>query len=235
MSDTETEETTQEDESGQAPDGETSVEEEGEGQADDDGEQTPEAEAPPASSETTVQELDKRATQLSKRGVNYKSSVIEYLQETEQPLVQCGFCLADLPGFFPSPAVQPFTPDQLAFARAVLGQPDEPPYVQGNDAHMCSDCNGWGTVLTGAKRNDQKTRKCFTCGGLGWEGRGSGDIQQGNGAASLTIVAPEQAPPDSADHDPWGRPAGHPGFDMLPKPGMPAHLLPPGMATVNPI
>ena len=206
-----------------------------EGQPDDDGEPTPEPDAPSPSSETTVAELDKRATALSRRGVNYKQSVIEYLQETEQPLVQCGFCLADLPGFFPSPHVQPFTPDQLAFARAVLGMPDEPPYVQGNDAHMCSDCNGWGTVLTGAKRNDQKTRKCFTCGGLGWEGRGSGDIQAGNGAANLTIVTPEQAPPDVADHDPWGRPAGHPGFNQLPVAGMPAHLLPPGMAAVNPL
>ena len=187
------------------------------------------------STEATLEALDRRATQLSRRGGNYRDAVIEYLQETQQPLVQCGFCLTDLPGFFPSPAVQPFTPDQLSFARAVLGQPDEPPLIQANDAKMCPACDGWGQVLTGAKRNDQKTRKCLTCNGLGWEGRGAGEAAPTNGAANLTIVQPEQAPPDVPDRDPWGRPAGHPGFNQLPSPGMPEYLLPPGMHTVNPI
>lgn len=235
MSDTETEVTPDETETEDSPVTDDPGEAEEEGQPDEDGEQPPDSDAPSPSSETTVQELDKRATALSRRGVNYAQAVIEYLQETEQPLVQCGFCLNELPGFFPSPHVSPFTPDQLAFARAVLGQPDEPPLPQARDAHMCTDCDGWGQVLTGGKRNDQKTRICYTCHGLGWEGRGSGDTEPVNGAANLTIVTPEQPPPDVQDHDPWGRPAGHPGFNQLPSPGMPAHLLPPGMATVNPI
>ena len=201
-----------------------------------DGQQDDEQQEQQQSSEAQLRDLDRRATNLMKRGRGYAEAVVEYVVETEQPLLRCGFCLDELPGFLPSPAVQPFTPKQLSYARDVLGQPDEPPYVQATDARTCSDCDGWGQVLTGSKRNDQKLRKCFTCNGIGWEGRGSGDVQTApNGHAHVAIVPPEQVPPDIQDHDPWGRPAGHPGYGLLPTPGMEARLLPPGMATVNPI
>ena len=217
-------------------DGETG-EEDGEGDGDTgEGEEAPEQQEQEPSSEALIAAMDKRATQLQRRGENYAQAVVEYVQETEQPLLRCGFCLDALPGFLPSPAVQPFTPDQLSFARSILGMPDEPPYVQANDAHVCSGCDGWGQVLTGSRRNDQKTRKCFKCNGLGWEGAGAGDVQQTNGSSHVHVIErPEQAPQDAQRYDPWGRPAGHPGYGILPTPGLEQHLLPPGMSSVQPI
>jgi len=185
------------------------------------------------STEASLKVMDKRFNALERRATGYAQAVEELMLETEQPIVRCGFCLPRLPGFIGAPYVQPFTPDQLAFARMILGEPDVPPLVQAQDAHMCAICDGWGTVLTGSKKNNQKSRKCYACDGRGWEGRGAGEVQATNGSAGeVTLTAPEQAEPDSAARDPWGRTPDMPGYYVMPHPGMPAHELPPGMAQV---
>ena len=198
-------------------------------------EEQPDAEQPEPTEPTgaSFEDLQRAIRPVERAIKSYAERIHAYITEHEQPLIPCGVCAPDFPGFIYSPFVKPLNEDQKKFARELIGMPDEPPYVQANDAHMCNACKGWGQVLTGSQRNDQRTRKCFACDGRGWEGAGAQEARVTNGhAGAVAVTLPEQAPADVPESDPWGRTPDHPGYYKMPHPGMPAHELPPGYAPV---
>jgi len=205
---------------------------------DDEPEETPaepeQAPETPPSSPAQMEAMDKAYRSIERSATNYVTRVAEWGQEFEQPIVPCPICAGFLPGFRYSAMVVPFSEDEKKFARTVAGIPDEPDYKQAQDAHVCSDCDGQGKVLTGSRRNDQRTRICFTCKGLGWEGRGAADTaDQRSGANVVAIAAPEQPQDDVPDLDPWLRPPDHPGYGKMPNLCKTEADLPPGWHFVN--
>jgi hypothetical protein len=210
------------------------------GPADDDaapleGEQPPEpAPQPPEPTTPTPEDLDRAFKPVERSIKSYAEKITSYISDTGQPIIACGCCAPDFPGFIYSPMVKPLDESQKRFARELLGEPDVPPYVPTDDAHMCIKCDGWGTVLTGSKKNNQRTRICFVCEGRGWEGRGAGEVQATNGhGGEVALTAPIQALEDSPATDPWGRTPDHPGYYKMPHPGMPEHELPAGYAPLS--
>lgn len=177
------------------------------------------------------EQMEKEFKRVDRAAVRWNDTVVEFIASTEQPIIRCGCCLPGMPGFLFSPAAQAPTEDQVKFARALAGMPEQPPLVQAPNARTCPACEGWGDVLTGSKRNDQVKMRCLTCQGRGFVGDGSltnGSPAPTPGALQLApLEAVDVAPDDAPPTDPWGRAPSHPGYMIMPHAGMADELKPP--------
>lgn len=126
------------------------------------------------------------------------------------------------PGFlFNVPEMLP-DEGQVGALLALLGRGDARDLRPAPDAEVCETCNGWGVGLTGSKAEGQRTKPCKDCNGNGWRTK----VQplapvvdySLNANAGLQTPPPNQ-PFQAADR--WGRPAGHPHYNLDPAAVMP--------------
>lgn len=121
------------------------------------------------------------------------------------------------PGYiFNVPEMHP-TPEAVAALHAILGEAPAFELKEATDAQACDACNAIGDVLTGSKKPGQETKPCPACGGTGWKPKlvaaePPAHVQQFPTAPNTTVSAPNQF--QVADR--WGRPAGHPHYNMEP-------------------
>lgn len=110
-------------------------------------------------------------------------------------------------------------PDETALATldAILGRGASAELLPAEDAEACPKCNALGEVLTGSRKDGQKTKPCAACSGTGWR-------------TKLQPVSPPPAPPATTTNgttsgyninqvpipDAWGRQQGHPHYGIPP-------------------
>jgi hypothetical protein len=121
------------------------------------------------------------------------------------------------PGFlFAVPGMLP-GPEQIAALHEILGDAQHIDLQPATDAEACTACNALGEVLTGSRKPGQETKPCSACNGVGWKTRMATPIQPPN----VTQFPQQPAQPDAAPNqfpvaDRWGRPVGHPHYNMEP-------------------
>lgn len=121
------------------------------------------------------------------------------------------------PGYiFNVPEMHP-APEQVADLHALLGGAAPVELKAATDAEACPDCNALGEVLTGSRKPGQETKPCVHCTGTGWRTRMQmptptpAPVAYTNGG-NTGVTAPNQF--QVADR--WGRPFGHPHYNLEP-------------------
>lgn len=121
------------------------------------------------------------------------------------------------PGFiFNVPEMHP-TPEAVAELRALLGGAAPLELREAEDAEGCGKCNALGEVLTGSRKPGQETKPCTACTGTGWRTKAAPlqvplqVVSNDNG----TVYTPAQ-PNQFQVADRWGRPFGHPHYNIEP-------------------
>lgn len=121
------------------------------------------------------------------------------------------------PGYiFNVPEMWP-TPDDVAALHALLGEAQRIELNVAEDAEACDKCGGLGDVLTGSRKPGQETKPCTACSGAGWRTKA---IQTQPLAAVPIYTTPERGTSNLPNQFPvadrWGRPFGHPHYNMEP-------------------
>ena len=193
---------------------EQAAEEDENGAQDRDGEQEgaqPEAAAAPRSQK----EIDALTGKLEAEATRHTKRVAEIMGDDFSLLVPSPVDWT--PGFiFAVPEMLP-TQEQVAAFDAILGRAQGVEYLEAKDAEMCADCAGLGEVLTGSRKDGQITKPCTACTGTGWRTKAA-PLQlapQPNTAANVTYSITSE-PNQFPVADRWGRPAGHPHYNMEP-------------------
>lgn len=98
-----------------------------------------------------------------------------------------------------------------------LGGDGEPEYETAADREECPDCKGWGEVLTGSKRRENRTGQCFRCNGTGFVTR-QAEVSPLFTPPPVPVAAQPfgAGPPNGGPRDAWDRPMGHPHFGQPP-------------------
>jgi hypothetical protein len=121
------------------------------------------------------------------------------------------------PGFiFNVPEMHP-TPEQVAALHELLGEGPQVELLPAEDAEGCDKCNALGEVLTGSRKPGQQTKPCSGCNGVGWKTR----LQMPVPVAQPTVYQNGSTTTTSQPNqfqvaDRWGRPFGHPHYNLEP-------------------
>lgn len=197
------------------------------------GDPVPEPEpAPEPSSQTVVENADKRFTAEAKR---HENALAKLHPEDWDQFTTCPLCIGDgfltpiQPGEMPDPLWEAVT---VLSGRSQSGELETAPF-----AEVCETCKGRGMVVTGAQNETNYSLPCRTCSGYGWLDVGPfapgvphppnakklPPAQPALAAVPQYPNAPVEPFPDSGIdftpflggvNDPYGRPAGHPRWGM---------------------
>lgn len=202
------------------PDTDEATEDEGEDEAaEDEGDSTedeptePEALAAPAQ---TDKEIEKRIGQLDAEAKRHAKRVNEILGEDALGLVLCEACPPNTPGFhYPAAMFPEGSPERVLYSQLAGGDGAEhrhPDYFK-----TCDECNGYGTVLTGAQlgliTHEISCPVCKTQGYIDLRGQ-EGAPQMATAPLNGSVTDPVVDP--AALDDMWGRPFGHPRHGKFP-------------------
>jgi hypothetical protein len=162
-------------------------------------------------------ELEKMFAKVERANVAYVKRIGESMGEEFGVLEQCPRCASPFLGFIFPPMMRPATDEVKAKVLASIGEHAAMATQKANFARRCDDCDGNGVVLSGSRRNDQKTIRCRAC-----EGKGFVYV----GEPPPPVVGYTEVPVPSAEVngvkedapsvDLWGRPAGHPDYGVHP-------------------
>jgi hypothetical protein len=196
---------------------EAAEEEEQETQEQDGSEPEGPSEASAAAGHVGEKELEKMFAKVERANVAYVKRIGESMGEEFGVLEQCPRCASPFLGFIFPPMMQPVTADVKDKVLASVGEQPAMATQKATFARRCDDCDGNGVVLSGSRRNDQKTIRCQGCEGRGFVYVGERPTQ----VESYTPAPPAPAEgngvqQDAPDTDLWGRPAGHPDYGRHP-------------------
>lgn len=121
------------------------------------------------------------------------------------------------PGYiFNVEGMRPF-PEQLAQLDALLGRGAAAELLPAEDAQACEKCAALGEVLTGSKKDGQRTKPCSACNGTGWVTKFTPMVvPQHLSTGNVAEVAYSTQPNQFQVADRWGRPFGHPHYNLDP-------------------
>lgn len=178
----------------------------------------PEAPEEPVSRGLSEHEFERAAKKLEGAVKRYRAQVAEFMEVSDQPLIESKLDLDFVPGYLFHPQARPLTEEQEAFARAILNEPIEPPFPQDPDTSECPTCEGWGQTKTGSKVAGQNVAKCARCNGHGF-------LRSGQAPAEVRVavngpVEPENVvltPEEESGEDAWGTPRSHPDWGKSPQ------------------
>lgn len=175
--------------------------------------ETPE-QAPPA---PTAEEMEAIFSALEKQAVKHRERVLELAGPLAADLAPCPLCQEQAPGFY----LHDLPPDQaegrIQAIVGVLSGGIVPEYRVSEQVERCDACDGWGRVLSGSRVPEQATVPCTACTGSGHKPK----LEVPGAPPPL----PEQPAPQphipGADNgsglpDAWGRPVGHPHYNIHP-------------------
>jgi hypothetical protein len=177
----------------------------------------PGAEPEPEQEPTGVlseKQLAKALEQLEREATRHSNRVSEIMGEDAQALLPCELCAANMPGFR-----WPVAPEEEVKQRVrlAIGDALNEDWLPADDARICDGCGGRGRVRTGSLDPDHKLKLCRHCSGAGWVAVvGPGQITP-PGSPSAAVAATGGDGGQAAEQpDPWGRPAGHPHYNLHP-------------------
>jgi len=199
------------------PDGEPAADDDAEAAAED-GEPEAAAPAPP-----TQKEIDARHNKLDAEAQRHEKRVAEIMGDDFALLIRSP--LDWTPGFLWNPAVAPLPPEIAGATMALLGVESPADYAHDPGRQTCDKCNGLGQLATGSLVQEQATLPCRFCRGYGWTGEGNPEqlpaptpivpqVYATSGAPTTATLPPPNQPVQAADR--WGRPAGHPHYNIDP-------------------
>ncbi len=194
---------------------------------DEDEDEDPEATALLASA-ASDKEIERRQKSLDREGDRHEKRVREILGADSEGLVKCEACPAAISGYHYGPDdYPPGSPERALYEMLQAGDASmmrHPEWLQ-----TCDECNGFGTVLTGARADLTRTLMCPIC-------KGSGYIDTRRDTTAAPIVAENGAEPppaapaasvDDPDVDMWGRKRALPTGEVNPRFGkFPIFLTP---------
>lgn len=173
------------------------------------------AETPPGEEPVTEARLNELARKRDAEDERHEKRLRQIMGNLFEGHEVCPLCLATgwLVPFEPGT----FDPGQREAVEAAMGVAQEPEYREAKDAHKCETCDGWGKVLSGARRDESRFVDCVDCGALGYQ-----RVAPGSNVTQMPMVTfppagpPAAAAPASAMFDPWGRAGGHPDWGRNP-------------------
>jgi len=179
----------------------------------------PEAPQEPSGAAGAVgeKELERMFRKVEQANVAYVKRLGQTMEDEFGVLEQCPRCASPFLGFIFPPSMQPVTAEVKDAVLLSVGEQPAMATKLANFARRCDDCDGNGVVLSGSRRNDNKTIRCATCEGRGYIFVG----ERPSPVESYTPAVPEPvpangAPQDTPNVDLWGRPAGHPDYGVHP-------------------
>jgi hypothetical protein len=177
----------------------------------------PEPEEPdePPASQMTEQEAEREFKKLEAAAQRYLKAAMPITVKLGMPVEPCPLCT--FPGLAIPRTANEVTSDVEHAVDALLGREALPELRSSDGYRICDVCDGWGEVLTGARKPISRAAVCPNpnCGGKGY-------VQV---PISVPPVAPIVPFPGAAVpfqplpqgvNDQWGRPAGHPQWGIDP-------------------
>lgn len=172
--------------------------------------------AEPEAQPLSEKELDKLLRALGKEAERHAAAVSRIMGEDALALVKCEACDENIPGFhWPADSFAPDAPERTLYELLSGGadaQMRHPDYLR-----TCDECNGFGSVLTGARTDLTRTIPCPRCKTAGYLDAREQTTREALTAAvadALPDAAPEPAP--QIERDFCGRPPDHPRYGKLP-------------------
>lgn len=175
--------------------------------AEEDATPTPEPEPEPVS-EAQAEAIMKS---LEREAVRHHREVEKRAGPMFADLTPCPCCtgMPGTPGFI----VSTLPPEQAEARRMIvseaLGGTGAPDYRADPERETCPTCAGLGMLTTGSRVPNQDALPCRGCNGQGWKQK-LAPVQ-----APAVTFAPAQ-PVASVTDDRWGRPLGHPHYNLDP-------------------
>ena len=129
--------------------------------------------------------------------------------------VMCPLCEAE--GFLTGWQAGAMPDEQWNAVYALAGQYKPPELIEDSSYQRCEHCDGWGETLSGAQRDDKRTKLCDVCSGNGYVARPP-QLPKIDMAQWSTPAPAQPAPTFNMNGTPdrWGRPEGHPHYGMDP-------------------
>lgn len=163
-------------------------------------------------------EIEIKTKKLERASESYTKKVAEILGDDLADYFPTPLSESFLFGFVVRPDLRPLPEDVVNATKLLIGEPVPPPFKASIASTMCTDCDGWGSVLTGSKVHGKQTMTCRTCGGRG----AVGDAYQVTPAqmapgAAPTVEYGEHHTEPLLPEDNWGTPLGHPDYGKLPQ------------------
>lgn len=201
-------------------------------EGDPDPEPEPEPDPTEPSSQTVVEDYEKK---MKSEATRHENALAKLHPDTWDKFAMCPLCIGE--GFL-EPIKPGEQPEELWEAITVMaGRFSTNELESAPFAEVCETCKGKGMVLTGAQNETNYALPCRTCAGYGWLDVGpfAPGVQLPPNRKQappqpVTLAAVPQYPnapvepyPDSAIefvpfaggvNDPYGRPAGHPRWGM---------------------
>lgn len=121
------------------------------------------------------------------------------------------------PGYVFNPAVMPLPPEAVAALQELLGLAVDAELQEDDQRERCPKCLGLGNLRTGSRVPDQAVLPCSGCNGNGWKTKlheaGTPPLP-----AAYALGQPTTGgnPPLTPVADRWGRPFGHPHYNLDP-------------------
>lgn len=175
--------------------------------------------------------MEQIGRQLDREGDRHFKAVAKIMGDQFGDLVPCPLCIT--PGFVTVEPVRDFDPMQRQAVLLTMGEFAPPELKDHPILYRCPTCDGWGELITGARKETTRTDGCPDCNGYGYRNRDQEQAlatvtQLPTQAGGPPIVYPPASPaPGTAAGqvtqggytfaivsggapDPHGRLAGHP-------------------------
>lgn len=176
----------------------------------------PEPEPQPEDEPLSEKDIEKLNRSLENEASRHTKRVGEIMGDDAVALVQCEACDPKIPGWhWPAEIFPEGTPERTLYEMLAGGteaQMKHPPrYV------TCTECNGFGQVLTGARNDIHRLLICPACKGSGYHDREetTAPVVQLASPVVVPVEGFEQAHPPSPEKDFVGRPIGHPNYGKM--------------------
>jgi hypothetical protein len=194
----------------------------GTGDADEDGEPTEPnegatARAAVASAPDSFTLSEALNTKLERERKRHGTAMKNLLDDADQDVMPCPICerLDAAPIIVGHIAAIPDEGWQQL--QQIAGVEAVPPFAKAKGVVPCPECNAIGQVEYPTHNQHMKYQTCLTCAGNGYLPE-----QQAEQPPAPVVTLPTfptttpQVPPPFAGKDQWGRPAGHPHFNVDP-------------------
>jgi len=175
----------------------------------------PETPAQAAGPQLTEQEAEREFAKLEKSAATYLEKALVSSTKLGIPVESCPLCT--FPGLAIPRQAHEVTSDVEARVLGLIGRNVEPEYKASQVYTKCEACDGWGDVLTGARKDVSRTAMCVQCGGKGYVNNVQAIVQpQTNGTPQFPGASAPYTPLVGGTPDAWNRPAGHPHWGLDP-------------------